>query len=73
MELLILFFLYFVPSFVALFRNHTSSAGIMILNLFLGWTFIFWVGALVWAASGKHPEKGSTKVQWNRKQWKAVD
>jgi hypothetical protein len=41
--------LYFVPSFLAIKRK--NAAAIFMLNLFLGWTFIGWVVALVWAVS----------------------
>jgi thiamine transporter ThiT len=40
---------YFVPCLVASRRNHRNAMPIFILNLFLGWTFVGWVGALVWA------------------------
>ena len=41
--------LYFVPSFVAFSRGHQNRAAILALNIFLGWTFIGWVVALVWS------------------------
>ena len=44
---------YFIPSVVAYHRGHTSATGIMLLNIFLGWTVLGWIGALVWSASGK--------------------
>ncbi len=47
--LLIVTFLYFLPCFVALMRSHKNAAAIFVLNLLLGWTFIGWVIALVWA------------------------
>ncbi|MGO9410831.1 MAG: superinfection immunity protein [Spirochaetia bacterium] len=47
--LLIVIFLYFLPFFVALMRSHKNAAAIFVLNLLLGWTFIGWVIALVWA------------------------
>ena len=40
---------YFIPSIIAFNKKH--YAGIFYLNLFLGWTFLGWVGALVWAHS----------------------
>lgn len=40
---------YFIPSLVALGRAHNNAGAISVLNLFLGWTFIGWVIALVWA------------------------
>jgi hypothetical protein len=43
--------LYFVPILVARRRQHETIAGIAALNILLGWTFIGWVVALVWALS----------------------
>jgi hypothetical protein len=40
-------FLYFLPCFVGWKRKDFSR--IFVLNLFLGWTFIGWVVALIWA------------------------
>ena len=40
---------YFIPSYVG--RNKRNHTSIILLNLFLGWTFIGWVVALVWAAA----------------------
>ena len=40
---------YFLPGIVSDCRRCARSGGIWILNLFLGWTFIGWVGALIWA------------------------
>ena len=42
---------YFIPAIVAYSRKHNNSTAILILNLFLGWTFIGWVVALVWSAT----------------------
>jgi len=43
--------LYFVPTIVAASREHHQTAAIAVLNVFLGWTVLGWVGALVWAAT----------------------
>ncbi len=40
---------YFIPSVVAIKRKHNNSVSILILNIFLGWTFLGWVLALVWS------------------------
>ena len=40
---------YFIPTGVAGMRGHPNSVAIFVLNLFLGWTGIGWVVALVWA------------------------
>jgi hypothetical protein len=40
---------YLLPSLLAEQRRHRNFVAILILNLFLGWTFLGWVGALIWA------------------------
>jgi Superinfection immunity protein len=47
----ILAVIYFLPAFIASKRNHRQTTAIALLNLFLGWTFVGWVAALVWAVS----------------------
>lgn len=47
--LLVFFGLYFAPSIVAVARNSPQKLPIVLLNVFLGWTFVGWVGALVWS------------------------
>ncbi len=42
-------FLYFLPAFVAFRREHHNRMAILMLNIFLGWTFLGWVGALIWS------------------------
>jgi hypothetical protein len=48
---------YLFPLSVAMYRDCEATAGIVVVNLFLGWTFIGWVVALAWAASGKKKQK----------------
>ncbi len=40
---------YFIPSIVAYARRKTNRGAILALNIFLGWTVVGWVVALVWA------------------------
>ena len=40
--------LYFVPTIVAAHRGHHVT-GILLLNLFFGWTGIGWFALLLWA------------------------
>ncbi len=40
---------YFIPTIVAFVSHQENRGAIMVLNIFLGWTFIAWVIALVWA------------------------
>lgn len=42
---------YFIPTAVAVNRDHPSQGGIIVLNIFLGWTFIGWVISLAWSLS----------------------
>lgn len=41
--------LYLLPAIVAAKRNHRNLLAIILIDLFLGWTLIGWVVALVWA------------------------
>lgn len=41
--------LYFLPTIIG--NRKRNANAIFVLNLFLGWTFIGWVIALVWAVS----------------------
>lgn len=49
--LLIAIIIYFMPASVASNRLHMNRTSIMVLNLFLGWTLIGWLIALIWAYS----------------------
>jgi hypothetical protein len=44
---------YFLPSIIGLNKRH--AAGIFLLNFFLGWTFIGWIVALLWACASDVP------------------
>jgi hypothetical protein len=43
--------LYFLPSMIAKQRNHHQFKMILVLNIFLGWTFIGWVVCLAMSLS----------------------
>lgn len=45
--------LYFLPTIIAAVRRSKGLLGIVLLNIFLGWTFIGWVIALVWSIVGE--------------------
>jgi Superinfection immunity protein len=47
--------LYFLPSIIALARNKRDITAIFLLNLFLGWSVIGWIVALVWAVKHDAP------------------
>ena len=42
-------FIYFLPSYVG--RRKRNAGAIFVMNLFLGWIFIGWVIALIWACT----------------------
>ena len=47
--------MYFLPSIIALAQSKRDLLAIFLLNLFLGWSVIGWVVALVWAAKSDAP------------------
>ena len=50
--------LYLIPSFVGWNKKNINS--IFTLNILLGWTFIGWVVALVWAVSNDNEKLVTT-------------
>lgn len=46
--------MYMLPTIEAHLKKHPNIASISVLNLFLGWTLVGWVLALVWVL--KKPE-----------------
>jgi hypothetical protein len=51
--LLLIFLAYFLPTIIAAYRDIRLVAAVIVINLFLGWTFIGWVVALAMAVSGE--------------------
>jgi hypothetical protein len=49
--IIIALFLYFIPYLIAAHRYHHQKVAIFMLNLFLGWTFLGWVIALIWSCT----------------------
>lgn len=52
----LIFAAYFLPWMIAAGRNHHNAGAIALLNLFLGWTLLGWLIALIWSASAIKPE-----------------
>ncbi|MDD2318819.1 MAG: superinfection immunity protein [Geobacteraceae bacterium] len=42
---------YFLPTMIGFSRKKENKIAILLLNLFLGWSLVGWVVALVWAVS----------------------
>lgn len=47
--------MYFIPTIIAAVRRRTNTGSIAALNIFLGWSVIGWVVALVWALATDKP------------------
>ena len=47
--MLFILFLYFLPTVIAISRDHNNKVAIFILNIAGGWTGVLWLAALVWA------------------------
>ena len=58
-------FFYFLPAVIAYQRKHHQTAAITILNLFLGWTLLGWIIALVWSATAVQMSE-KTKLKWEQ-------
>ena len=50
--------IYFVPALVA--KGHPHRAAIFVVNLFMGWTLVGWVGCLAWALVRPQPATRTT-------------
>jgi uncharacterized membrane protein YqaE (UPF0057 family) len=62
--LAIMLAIYFIPAIVGSERGHHNSTAIFVLNLFLGWTLLGWVAALVWACTAVDVSKGG-RPKWS--------
>lgn len=54
--------IYFYPTIEASIRDSEHLLPIGMLNLFLGWTLVGWVAALVWAVVAKEKRQGPLPV-----------
>jgi len=54
--LIIAVMFYLIPTMVASSNKKRNIGAITVLNIFLGWTFLGWIGALIWACT-KEPDK----------------
>lgn len=50
---------YLLPTMIAVLRRHPYRESIAVLNIFLGWTLLGWVGAMVWAVAPVTSEPAS--------------
>ena len=57
--ILLLLSAYFMPSVIAFARKHQNKAAIMVVNVFLGWTFLGWVASLAWSLTNVNNRSAS--------------
>lgn len=57
--IIVLLVLYFLPGIIASARTHHNALAIWVLTLFLGWTALGWIVALVWAFTAVQPKPKS--------------
>jgi Superinfection immunity protein len=55
-HIVVVFFVYFVPTFIALMRDKRSKGAIIALNILAGWTGIGWLIALIWSLTSDQPQ-----------------
>lgn len=60
-------FVYFLPTIVTVKRKAHHDAAIVLLNILLGWTLVFWVAALLWAMSDETEKEAATRRKAMRK------
>jgi hypothetical protein len=68
-HLAILALLYFLPTIVASNRGH-GVTGILLLNIFLGWTGIGWIALLLWALFSHPPYPVYPAAYYPPDQWR---
>ena len=49
--ILISFAIYFLPSIIAILKRKSNMLAIILLNVFLGWTFVGWLVSLIWSVT----------------------
>jgi hypothetical protein len=57
---------YFVPTIVALLRTPRLYGPAIVIDVFLGWTFIGWVVALAMACSSRPQPRYSVPPGWHQ-------
>ena len=63
---IIWFVLYFVPTIIAIFRKTHNVGPVIVVNLFLGWTFIGWIVALAMSVtSNKNKSTNNSQNNWS--------
>ena len=59
----LIFILYFLPAMIALATRHPERSQIVLINLFLGWSIMFWVVSFRHAVGIDSLERENNKEQ----------
>ncbi len=55
-----------LPIVIAVRRNHPQTLGITLLTIFLGWTLLGWLAALIWATWSFAADRAAAPLPRNR-------
>jgi len=55
--LMLVLFLYLLPTLIAYGREHLHRQDIAVINILIGWTLIGWIIVFLWAALGRVAEE----------------
>ena len=51
--------IFLIPAYIACWRQHSSRAAILATNIFLGWSGLGWIVALIWSLTGERKERAA--------------
>ena len=54
---------YFIPTIIAFTKNKDNKTTVLLLNIFIGWSFIGWVVALILALKQNPPSINQINVR----------
>lgn len=57
---LIMLAIFFLPIIIAVRKHHPNTLGIVLIDIFLGWSILGWLGALIWALQNPIQTHNST-------------
>lgn len=60
----ILFLMYWLPTIVAVVRDHQSRMAICAVNLLFGWTVVGWFVAFIWSLTGVYDYYRGVPPRW---------
>ena len=61
----ILFLIYWLPTIIAIVRDHQSRMAIFAVNLLFGWTVIGWFFAFIWSLTGVYDYYRGVPPRWS--------